>query len=311
MMPGHGPSDYQCGELRVAPALGLVSNGRGESIRLGPVNMKVLAALLAQPGRMISRAELFEEVWPSQVVSDDALTRCVSDIRGQLRKLSGRDDWIETLPKRGYRWVGPVGEAAVGEDVAAPAAAAPVVTPVVTAPPAVIPDANTATPGRGRHPLLWFVWRGVAYLVTLVIMASIVVWAIDRLSGRRDSIVAVLPVTTDAVLASTAAELDQDLRSWLAAQHPIRVLARSAIDARPANPFPYFHYEFGARWVVEASLQKASGHTIVSIAVADARTGLVDMQHSERTAGDVPEGPWLSDAARKAMGEFFDAQLRH
>ena len=70
MMPSHSTPDYQCGELRISPALGFVSNGQGESIRLGPVNMKVLATLLAQPGSMVSRGELFEGVWRNQVVSE-------------------------------------------------------------------------------------------------------------------------------------------------------------------------------------------------------------------------------------------------
>lgn len=295
-MPGHALPDYQCGELRVTPALGLVSNGRGESVRVGLVNMKVLCTLLTQPGRMVSRGEIFEAVWPNQVVSDDALTRCVSDIRGQLRKLSGRDEWIETLPKRGYRWIGPVAETA-------PVA----VVPGDAASPAVVP-ATSAPPAR-RHALVWLLGRGVAYLVALVVMGSIAVWAIDRWSGPRDPIIAVLPATSDPALTSMATELDRDLRSWLGQQKPIRVLARSAIDARPANPFPYFHYEFGARWLVEAGMQEASGQTIVSIAVADARTGLVEMQHSERVAGSTTGRQWLSDEARKALEDFFESQL--
>ena len=215
-MPGQGLPDYHCGELRVAPALGLVSNDRGESVRLGLVNMKVLSALLAQPGRMVSRTELFEGVWPNQIVSDDTLTRCISDIRGQLRKLSGRDDWIETLPKRGYRWIGSVGEAAAAAELPAP-------------PLSPAPD-TSAPPARGRHPVLWIVGRAVAYLIALVLIATLAVWAIDRLAGPRDPIIAVLPVTSTPELAGVAGQLDRDLRAWLGSQEPIRVLARSAIQ---------------------------------------------------------------------------------
>lgn len=140
-------------------------------------------------------------------------------------------------------------------------------------------------------------------------MASVVVWAVDRFSGPHDPIIAVLPVASTPALATVAAELDRDLRGWLGRQNPIRVLARSAVDARPANPFPYFHYEFGARWLVEASLQEASGHMIVSVGVADARTGIVEMQYSERTAAGASDQSVLSDQARKELGEFFESQL--
>jgi hypothetical protein len=258
--------------------------------------MKVLSSLLAQPGRMVSRAELFEEVWPNQIVSDDALTRCVSDIRGQLRKLSGRDDWIETLPKRGYRWIGPVSEATHAVDAPAPA-------------PAPSTDTSTA-PARSRHRLLWFVGQGVVYVVALLLMASLLVWAVDRISSPHDPIIAVLPVTSPPALTAVAAEIDQDLRSWLGRQDPIRVLARSAIDARPANPFPYFHYEFKARWVVEADLQEIPGQTVVSVAVADARTGIVEMQYSEHMAAAAPGERIVLDEARKALAEFFAVQLQ-
>lgn len=41
-------------------------------------------------------------------MSDDTLTRCISELRTQLGKYSSQSSLIETLPKRGYRWVPPV-----------------------------------------------------------------------------------------------------------------------------------------------------------------------------------------------------------
>lgn len=293
MMPSHNPPDYQCGELRISPALGLVANGQGESIRLGPVNMRVLATLLAQPGRMVSRGELFEGVWPNQIVSEDALTRCVSDIRGQLRKISGRDDWIETLPKRGYRWTGQASEAPPVEDMAEPAE----------------PASIAPAPYRFRRQVLRFAGRGIAYLLALALMASVIVWAIDRFSGPREPVVALLPVTADSSRAAAAAEFDRALQAYLTNLETVRVLARSAIESRPANPFPFFYYEFGARWLIEAGLQESVGQTIVSIAIVDARTGIVEMQFSEHIAAGTPNGEMLSDSARKSLQGFIASQL--
>lgn len=312
LMPGHGPPDYQCGDLRVSPALGLVANAGGESTRLGPVNMKVLSTLLAHPGRMFTRSELFEAVWPNQIVSDDALTRCVSDIRGQLRKLSGRDEWIETLPKRGYRWVGPVGEAIPADSNPSSVSTQPFeAQPAAEKPLGATPPASVSClpSHRARHPLLRLAGRGAAYLVALIVMASLMLWAVDRFSGPRFPVVAVLPATADASRAVVAAEFDRALRTWLGRQEQIQVLARAAIDARPANPFPYFHYEFGARWLVEAGLQEFLEQTVVSVAVIDARTGIVEMQYSERAPADTPDEQLLSEGARNALREFFDLQL--
>ncbi|MDQ2640374.1 MAG: winged helix-turn-helix domain-containing protein [Pseudomonadota bacterium] len=274
--------------------------------------MKVLATLLAQPGRMFSRSELFEAVWPNQIVSDDALTRCVSDIRGQLRRLSGRDEWIETLPKRGYRWIGPVGEAVPVDVGPSPSPTQRFEAPPATEPPvAPVPSASVSSPPphRVRHPLLWLAGRGAAYLVALVLMASVALWAIDRFSGQRFPIVALLPVTTETSRTAVALEFDRALRTWLGRQEQIQMLALAAIDTRPANPFPYFHYEFGARWLVEAGLHEFPGQTVVSVAVVDARTGIVEMQYSERAPAGTPDEQLFSEDARTALREFFDLQL--
>jgi DNA-binding winged helix-turn-helix (wHTH) protein len=104
-MPRDFPPEYQCGDLRICPSLGTITSASGASVRLGPVNMRVLEALLAGAGDVVSRSDLFKAVWKNQVVSDDALTRCIADIRAELRTFSGQDNWIETLPKRGYRWL--------------------------------------------------------------------------------------------------------------------------------------------------------------------------------------------------------------
>jgi hypothetical protein len=93
-------------------------------------------------------------------------------------------------------------------------------------------------------------------------MATVVLWAIDRFTGPRFPVVAVLPATAEASRAVVAAEFDRALRTWLGRQEQIQVLARAAIAAQPANPFPYSHYEFGARWLVEAGLQESLGRRL-------------------------------------------------
>jgi DNA-binding winged helix-turn-helix (wHTH) protein len=75
--------------------------------RLEPRVAEVLDTLLERPGHVVSRTELFEQVWRDRIVIDAALTRCVAQIRAAL------DDrpphrYVETLPKRGYRFIGRV-----------------------------------------------------------------------------------------------------------------------------------------------------------------------------------------------------------
>ncbi|MET1255764.1 transcriptional regulator [Aliikangiella maris] len=95
---------YQSDTLSINPETGMVNTSAG-SERIGPVNMRVLICLIEQQGQVVSRNELFQAVWTNQVVSDDVLTRCIADLRKLLRKHNSTIQYIETIPKRGYRWV--------------------------------------------------------------------------------------------------------------------------------------------------------------------------------------------------------------
>ena len=79
--------------------------GPGGSVRLEPKVMEVLRSLSRQAGRVVSRDELMDAVWPDVVVTEHTLSRCVYQLRHQLGKIAGEPDeaLIETLPKRGYR----------------------------------------------------------------------------------------------------------------------------------------------------------------------------------------------------------------
>ncbi len=75
-------------------------------VRVEPKVMGVLLHLAKRPGEVAGRDELMQAVWPDTFVTDDALKRCISDLRKALGDRSA--DFIETIPKRGYRLVAPV-----------------------------------------------------------------------------------------------------------------------------------------------------------------------------------------------------------
>jgi DNA-binding winged helix-turn-helix (wHTH) protein len=281
-MPRDFPPEYQCGDLRISPSLGTITGASGASVRLGLVNMKVLETLLARAGDVVSRGDLFKAVWKNQVVSDDALTRCIADIRSELRVFSGRDDWIETLPKRGYRWLGTVREVKSG-------------APGMAEPLPVQPQADAA-PRPLVQRIARLCLRGTLWLGAPVVMALALVSVIDRITSDRAVVVALLPATASAGLAEQAAEFDLALTDYLMQIDGVRVLSPSAIESRPANPFPFFAYEFGARWLIEADLRETSGSATIVLTLADARTGIAEMRVSSQLA-DPP-------AAFEALLEF-------
>ena len=72
-------------------------------IELRPRSFEVLAYLVGAAGRAVSKDELLASVWPGVVVTEDSLTRCISDIRQALGDDGQRI--IKTLPRRGYVFV--------------------------------------------------------------------------------------------------------------------------------------------------------------------------------------------------------------
>lgn len=78
-------------------------------IELRPKSFAVLRYLVENAGRLVSKDELIRAIWPNVIVTDESLTRCVSDIRLALRDAEQRI--IKTAPRRGYLLVAPVSEA--------------------------------------------------------------------------------------------------------------------------------------------------------------------------------------------------------
>jgi DNA-binding winged helix-turn-helix (wHTH) protein/TolB-like protein len=150
------------------PAAGELIAG-GEVVRLEPQPARVLAVLAARAGRVVTREELRREIWPADVFVDfeRGLNYCIRQVRGALGDAASTPRFIETLPKRGYRFLVPV--AALAEDEGAGAAPAP------AAPPATAPAMGSAAreaPAR-RRPRLRLSPAGAA-LAALAILAILV-----------------------------------------------------------------------------------------------------------------------------------------
>ena len=94
--------DLRAGELRK----------RGVKLRLQGQPLQVLATLLKRAGDLVSRDELRAEVWPANtfVDFDHSLHNAIARIRVTLGDSADTPRYIETLPRRGYRFIQPVDE---------------------------------------------------------------------------------------------------------------------------------------------------------------------------------------------------------
>lgn len=100
-----------------------------EILPLTPKAFSVLLELVKAAGVLVSKEELFKAVWPNLIVTDAALTVCIREIRKALGDLSRKPRYIETVHKRGYRFIGAIdrfpeaSSGSPGEPAKAPAGA--------------------------------------------------------------------------------------------------------------------------------------------------------------------------------------------
>ena len=93
---------FYLGDLLIDPRKGQVI-GRAGSAHLPPKAMEVLLCLAAKPGELLTREALIETVWGTGQGSQEALSHAVSEIRHALDDHHDEPNYVQTLPKRGYR----------------------------------------------------------------------------------------------------------------------------------------------------------------------------------------------------------------
>src|SRR5262245_44926546 len=85
---------------------------RGEqTLKLTLKAFAVLRYLVEHPGRLVTKEELFDAVWPQTYVSDGVLKNCVMELRQALADEARAPQFIETVYRRGYRLIAPLSTA--------------------------------------------------------------------------------------------------------------------------------------------------------------------------------------------------------
>jgi DNA-binding winged helix-turn-helix (wHTH) protein/tetratricopeptide (TPR) repeat protein len=98
------PAGYEFGSFRLD-----VRNRRlyknGKPIALTPKALDTLLVLVTNGGRLIAKDDLLQAVWPNALVQESSLARNISVLRKALQDTSSKPRFIETIPKRGYRFL--------------------------------------------------------------------------------------------------------------------------------------------------------------------------------------------------------------
>ena len=154
----------------------------GRPVRLQPQPARVLALLVSRPGEVVTREELRRQIWSDGTFVDfeRGLNFCIAQIRSALQDSADSPRFIETLPRRGYRFIAPV----------APSVS-PLAASVPTAQEGPVPIERRGLPG-GR-----LIAGGLA-------IGTIVLIAMLAASGGRDSRVRVAVVPFDNETGDTS-----------------------------------------------------------------------------------------------------------
>jgi DNA-binding winged helix-turn-helix (wHTH) protein/tetratricopeptide (TPR) repeat protein/TolB-like protein len=215
----------------------------GDAIKLRPKTLGILILLAERAGRVVSKQELMDAVWPNVHVGDDSLFQCIRELRTALG--DDQRQLIKLVSGRGYLFT-----AEVSIDPASAAAQIP--------PPAAASPAEASAPAEAAPP-----WRllglrrpaalaaaGLGVVIALAVVATMIGPGV--LFGRRPPTIAVMPIAaagSDREVTAMAANLTTRLADGLAKIENIRVSAPH--PALPSNGAPQ------ADFVVSGELQKS------------------------------------------------------
>ncbi len=252
----------------------------GVRVRLQPQPFKVLALLACRAGEVVPREELREKVWGNNTFVDfeHGLNFCIKQIRTTLGDDAEEPRFIETLPKRGYRFLPPVELIGVPPQAAPPAANAsadPI--PVILPAPRSGGVARAIQPVRRALGARIFGWAA-ALAVVLALLAGLNARRLmDLLRPHRPiRSLAVLPLkclSADPGQEYFCQGMTDALIAELAEIRGLRVPSLTSVISytQATQPLPQIARELDVDAVVEGSVLRSGDHVRISVQLRDGR----------------------------------------
>ena len=277
-------ADLQSGDLRK----------QGFKIRLRGRPFDILALLLERPGEVVTRETLRERLWTADtfVDFDHGLNTSVNRLREGLGDTADNPKFVETLPRRGYRFIAPVEWLKARSSAEAPA---PTAAP---SPPEASPTDAPRMAGTG--PAEKAGRRGAGRVLAVVVLLAGVGLALWLLRGRTRSArpldqprVAVLPflnVSGESGQEYFADGMTDALIAELAQLDGLRVISRTSVMAYKGTrvSLPQIARELGVDAVVEGSALQSGDRVRVTAQLIDATSDRhLWARNYERGAEDV------------------------
>ena len=296
---------FRLGPWVVTPRTGHIEK-QGQTVRLEPRVMEVLVVLAGQPGELVERDYLLDRVWVGRAVSDEPLTQCIALLRRALDDNPKDPQFVQTVPKRGYRLIAEVSP---------------------------LRDPESQTTGDGGRGRFFTRRRGVGLAITAAIGVGFGYLAYDqfisnpvdiepgeRLEEVTESTTRNRPEKSIAVLpfVNLSAEAEQEYFSDGLAEEILVALTRIpglAVTSRTSS-FAYkgdnrslrkIAQELNVNYVLEGSVRKASDRVRISAKLIDATSDLPLWSNTfDRELDDIFA---IQDETARAIGQALRFQL--
>ena len=299
---GESSASFRVGDWVVVPARDLLVRG-DEQVKIEPRSMDVLRRLAREPGTVVSQAELEADVWAGVIVTSQSVYQAIAQLRRVLGDSPREPQYIETVPRRGYRLFAPVSPLEP-EPAAAIDAPSPAVLVQDPAPAAI------DTPPAGPHKRANWRWITLAALVgtlALVVAVSRTYW--PQWQSQRGSSIAVLAfddLSADHSQSYLANLLVEELTSALGQVQGLKVVARNS--ARAASREDASVEDIGGKLRVEhvlrGSVRRVGDRIRVVAVLIETGTGYEKWSRTfERPAASIARLPGdIAGAAAGAVG---------
>lgn len=261
---------YEFGSFRLIPAERQLERD-GQPISLTPKVFDTLLVLLEHAGHLVEKDELMRRVWPDAFVEEANLAQNIFVLRKTLGEDAAGNTYIETVPKRGYRFVAEVRVLAADGDAAMPLLGSDAATSSVSA----MTTASTAGPRRRWMPV------AVASGLLLLAAAAYLGWnslrATPPATARR-AMLAVLPfenLTGDPEQEFFSDGLTEEMITQLGRIDPERlgVIARtSAMKYKGGRKdTQQISTELGVAYILEGSVRREGERVRITVQLIEVK----------------------------------------
>jgi TolB-like protein/DNA-binding winged helix-turn-helix (wHTH) protein/Tfp pilus assembly protein PilF len=289
----------------------------GVKIKLHHQPFQVLTMLLEHPGEVVTREELKSKLWPFDtfVDFDVGLNSAVKKLRDALGDSAEIPHYVETLPRRGYRFIGSLGDASSSGGEHAPGVPGRVVVEQSAAASEGVVTEVPAVSGVSRRWTLWTTAGVLAGLLVLLVGFDVGSWR-EKLLPRATPIhirsIAVLPfenLSGDPAQEYFTDGMTDALVTELAQISSLRVISRTSVMRYKGThkPLPDIAKELNVDGIVEGSVVQSAERVRVNAQLIEAATDRhLWASMYERSPGDVVI---LQSEVARAIANAIQVQL--